>query len=102
MNDTVSADQARAIARRELPNLLQAVDQALATGDKDAVGFIGWVNWFLKYFGRTREAAVLTRQATQVGGTSGSHAWYLAHFSHGEQLLETGQATKAAECFEAI
>ncbi len=100
--DTQRPDQARAIARRELPNLLQAVDQALATGDKDAVGFIGWVNWFLKYFGRTREAAVLTRQATQVGGTAGSHAWYLAHFSHGEQLLETGQATKAAECFEAI
>lgn len=47
------------IARRELPNLLQAVDRALDAGDAEAIDFVAAVNKFLRFFGLTREAARL-------------------------------------------
>ncbi len=100
--DSKNPDQARAIARRELPNLLQAVDRALAAGDEDAVEFVEAVNRFLKYFGRTREAATLTRRAEQAGGAVGSKPWFLAQSNRGEQLLAAGQVAKATACFQAI
>ncbi|WP_295389874.1 CHAT domain-containing protein [uncultured Thiodictyon sp.] len=102
LNDHTSPDQVRAIAWRELPNLLYAVDQALAAGDESAVEFVNSVNLFLNFFGRTREAAALGRRAEQAGSAVGSDAWYLAQSNRGEQLLGAGQATKAAECFEVI
>ena len=100
--DEKSPDQARAIARRELPNLLQALDRALAAGDEDAVQFVVSVNRFLGYFGRTREAAALTRRAGQAGGAVGSKPWFLAQSNRGEQLLAAGQVAEAAACFQAI
>ncbi len=100
--DRKSPDQARAIARRELPNLLQAVDRALAAGDEDAVEFVETVNRFLTVFGRTREAAALTRRAEQAGGAVGSRPWFLAQSNRGEQLLAAGQVAEAAACFQAI
>ena len=101
-SDTQSPDQARAIARRELPNLLHAVDLALGAGEPDAVQFVTVVNLFLGYFGRTREAAALNHRAETAGGAVGSDPWFLAQSNRGEQLLESGQAAKAAECFGAI
>lgn len=101
-SDTQSPDQARAIALRELPNLLYAVDQALAAGDEDAVQFVEWVNQFLKLFGRTREAGALGLRAEQAGGAVGSDAWFLVQSGRGEQLLEAGQVAKAAELFVVI
>ena len=101
-SDTKHPDQARAIAHRELPNLLHAVDLALGAGDPDAVGFVDSVNRFLGVFGRTREATALNRRAEQAGGAVGSDAWFMAQSNRGEQLLESGQVAKAAECFGAI
>ena len=49
--DTQNPDQARAIARRELPNLLHALRQALDVSDADAVDFVNFVNRFLNGFG---------------------------------------------------
>jgi len=49
--DFKNPHQVRDIARRELPNLLQAVDCALDAGDADAVDFVDSVNRFLRYFG---------------------------------------------------
>ena len=100
--DDKNPDQARAIARRELPNLLQAVDRALAAGDEAAVDFVNSVNLFLNYFGRTREAAILTRRAEQAGGAVGSKPWFLAQSNRGEQLLAAGQVAEATACFQAI
>lgn len=100
--DSKSPDHARAIAKRELPNLLHAVDQALKTGDEQAAHFVNSVNRFLKLFGRSREATALSFRAEQLGDKPGSTAWYLAQANRGEQLLASGQATKAAECFSAI
>ena len=75
---------ARAIARRDLPNLSHAVDRALDDGDADAVDFVDRVNRFLSALGLTREAARLTGRAEQAGGQRGSQAWYLAQSNCGQ------------------
>lgn len=100
--DAKNPHQARAIARRELPNLLHAVHGALDAGDADAVDFADSVNRFLNNFGMTREAARLTRRAEQAGGHRGSHAWYLAQSNRGEQLLASGRVAEAAAIFADI
>jgi tetratricopeptide (TPR) repeat protein len=100
--DDKNPHQARAIARRELPNLLHAVDRALDARDADAVDFVDSVNRFLTVFGMTREAARLTRRAEQAGGQRGSQAWFLAQSNRGEQLLASGRAGEAAEIFADI
>jgi tetratricopeptide (TPR) repeat protein len=97
--DIQNPDQALAIARRELPNLVHAVRQALDAGDPDAVEFVDRVNKFLTNFGMTREAAVLTQHAEKLGSEKGSRAWFLTQANHGEQLLRSGRFEKAAENF---
>jgi tetratricopeptide (TPR) repeat protein len=101
-SDTQNPDEARAIARRELPNLLHAARLALDSGDSDAVDFVDSVNRFLTVFGMTREAAALTRHSEKLGGEKGSKAWYLAQSNRGEQLLQSGQAEKATGIFSSI
>ena len=100
--DSKNPHQARAIALRELPNLLHAVRQALDADDPDAVDFADSVNRFLKVFGMTREAASLSRRAEKAGGEKGSEAWRLAQTNRGEQLLASGQVGEAAEIFSDI
>ncbi len=100
--DRKNPDEARAIVWRELPNLLHAVDQALAAGDPGAVQFVNSVNLFLRNFGRTREAERLARRAETAAGAVGSETWFLAQDNRGQRLLDAGQVAQAAECFEAI
>ena len=101
-DDYTKPDHARAIARRELPNLLHAVDRALDAGDADAVDFVVCVNQFLTVFGMTREAARLNRRAEQAGGQRGSRAWYLAQSNRGEELRASGRTQQAAGIFADI
>jgi tetratricopeptide (TPR) repeat protein len=100
--DPKNPHQSRAIARCELPNLLQAVDCALDAGDAKAVDFVVAVNYFLRVFGLTREAARLSGRAERVDLPPGSQAWYLAQSDRGEQLLEAGRGGDAAAVFGAI
>jgi tetratricopeptide (TPR) repeat protein len=100
--DSTNPHQARDIARRELPNLLQAVDRALDTGDADAVDFVDSINRFLRCFGLTREAARLSGRVERVDLPTGSQAWYLAQSDRGEQLFQAGRAGDAAAVFEDI
>ncbi len=94
--------EVRAIARRELPNLLHAVDTALLAREEWSVDFVSRVNRFLGVFGRQRDRTVLTQRA-QAGGTqTGSQAWYLARSNHGEQLFAAGQYDAAAAVFQAV
>lgn len=100
--DDKRPDQVRAIARRELPNLLAAVQRALAAADPGATTFVTAVNRFLNYFGLVRQAAALTEQAGKLQGEPGSRAWFLAQTGRGEQLRAQGQADAAAQRFEQI
>ncbi len=94
--------QVRAIAWRELPNLLHAVHAAFDAGDPDAVDFADNVNRFLGYFGLKQEAERLAARAQAAAGEAGSTAWYLAQSNRGEQLRAAGQVAEAAQVFQTI
>ena len=101
--DSRNPHQARAIAWRELPNLLHAVHAALDIGDPDAVDFADNVNLFLgKYFGFKQEAQSLAARVQKTSPEAGSRAWYLAQSNHGEQFLAASQVAEAAQIFQAI
>lgn len=101
--DQRNPHQARAIAWRELPNLLHAVHAALDSGDPDAVDFADNVNRFLgTIFALKQEAERLTARAQAAAGKAGSQAWYLAQSNRGEQLFAAGQVAEAAQVFQAI
>jgi tetratricopeptide (TPR) repeat protein len=93
---------ARAIVRRELPNLLMAVNGALAAGDADAADFVDNVSKFLGYFGLKQDQQVLRDKLAQVVGKVDSQAWYLTHIQHGEALYEAGRHADAIKVFEEI
>lgn len=94
--------QARAIALRELPNLLHGVDAALDVGEPDAVEFTERVNKFLDCFGLRQESDALVRKAQGAAGRPGSDAWYLAQSICGRQLLAARRVEEAAEVFRAL
>jgi tetratricopeptide (TPR) repeat protein len=100
--DSRNPHQARAIAWRELPNLLHSVHAALDAGDPDAVDFADNVNKFLRNFGLKQEAESLAAKAQAAAGEAGSRAWYLAQSNRGEQLLGAGQVMEAAKIFQEI
>jgi tetratricopeptide (TPR) repeat protein len=98
--DSRHPHQARAIVRRELPNLLHAVHAALDAGNPEAVDFADSVNRFLSIFGLKRESEALVAKSQAAAGEAGSKTWRLAQSSRGEELLRAGQATAAAKIFQ--
>lgn len=95
--DGKTPHEARAMARRELPNLLYAVDHALDADDTDAVEFVDRVARFLDIFGMTREATRLIGRAEQASGERGSRTWYLAQSNRSDQLYAAGRVGEAVE-----
>jgi tetratricopeptide (TPR) repeat protein len=92
----------RAIARRELPNLMSAVRCAIAANDPDAVAFITNVNQFLMIFGLGLDRQELTNQLEQLQGEAGSQTWYLARSNEGEALMGAGQVAEALAVFREV
>jgi tetratricopeptide (TPR) repeat protein len=92
----------RAIARRELPNLLAAVYGALDAGAPWAIDFADNVNRFLGVFGLSRDRAALSKRAQAAAGEKGSENWYLARSNLGEQLLAAGRFREAEAVFADI
>ncbi|HEX9942244.1 MAG TPA: tetratricopeptide repeat protein [Thermoanaerobaculia bacterium] len=100
--DRRTPHEARAIASRELPNLLHAVHAALAEGDPDAVDFANSVTWFLSHFGLRREIASLVAGSQAAAGETGSSSWFLVQSNRGEQLLAAGRVQEAAGVFREM
>jgi tetratricopeptide (TPR) repeat protein len=100
--DTKNPHAARAIAWRELRNLLDAVGAAFDAHDSDAVRFADRVTNFLIDFGQMREAERLGIRARAAAGGECSQAWYLAQSNHGEQLRAAGRVGEALRVFQAI
>jgi tetratricopeptide (TPR) repeat protein len=93
---------ARAIAQRELPNLLVAVRGALDAGEEWAVDFVDNVNSFLNNFGLNRDRALLNQRVERAHEEVGSQAWVLARTNVGEQLYSAGRYPQAAQVFNEI
>ncbi len=102
--DDKNPHAARAIVRRELPNLLVAVRGAIATNEDWAVDFVGKVNRFLNYFGMDADKANLSQCAETASKSSavGSDAWYQMRSNAGEVLYHAGQSQAAMKIFEEI
>jgi tetratricopeptide (TPR) repeat protein len=94
--------ETRAIAQRELPNLLHAVDGTLTAGEDGAVDFVNKVNWFLNFFGLYRDQAALLQRAEAVPGAVGSRHWVLARINRGKQLRSAGRHREAQAVFEEV
>jgi tetratricopeptide (TPR) repeat protein len=92
----------RVWARRELPNLLWAVNGALDDRAENAVEFVICVNKFLDNFGLKRDRAFLTERLNQVEWIVYSKNWYLVCSNQGQQLFEAGSYAAAAELFAEI
>jgi tetratricopeptide (TPR) repeat protein len=100
--DSKNPEAVRLTARRELSNLLWAVNGALDDRAKNAVEFVGRVNKFLDYFGLKSDRAFLTERLDLFVGVVGSKNWYLVRSNQGQQLFDAGQYAAAAELFEEI
>lgn len=97
--------EARAIAQRELPNLLVAVHGALDAGEEWeelAVSFVSFVNSFLNVFGLNRDRAELTRRIENMRGEVSSDKWYTTRKNVGSQLYDVGRYQEAAQVFNEI
>ncbi|HSH04225.1 MAG TPA: hypothetical protein VLL52_17060, partial [Anaerolineae bacterium] len=93
--------EVRAIAMRELPNLLYGVRGALAAETDYAVDFVDKVSRFLMVFGMNKDRQQLTEQTHHLGAV-GSKQWFIAQSNLGEQLFGQGQLQAAAEIFSGI
>ena len=93
---------ARAIAQRELPNLLYAVRGSIAAGEDFAVEFVEKVGKFLGSFGLNQDRENLTEMAQHMGGEVGSQTWYLTQSNRGTQLRDAGRYAEAEEVFKEI
>jgi len=93
---------ARAIARRELPNLLHALHVALQLDETGALEFSVSVNLFLMLFDMRREAEQVTGLVQALADDIGSEDWILIQSDRCEQLKRTGRAAEAAVVYESI
>jgi hypothetical protein len=94
--DSKNPEAVRTYARRELPNLLWAVNGALDDQAENAVEFVTSVNMFLDNFGIKRDRAFLTERLDRAIEIVGSESWCLVRSSQGEQLYDAGQYQAAA------
>jgi len=93
---------ARAIAQRELPNLLYAVRGSIEVGEDFAVEFVSKVSKHLYIFGLNQDREDLTEKAQHIGGEVGSQSWYLTRSNTGEQLWNAGRYAEAEAVFQKI
>lgn len=105
-DDTQHPHEARAIVLRELPNLLRALDLAIAAGAAEqAVDFADRIARFLDVFGRRRERDILQAkiERLEIGGAAGlTKAEFLRLSGHGEALLQSGRAAQAEQVFRDL
>ncbi|HLY65418.1 MAG TPA: tetratricopeptide repeat protein [Chloroflexota bacterium] len=100
--DPLNPHQARAIASREISNLLHAVHAAIAAGEGEAVVFVHIVTRFLSVLGLPRELATLAAQSKAAGGEIDADSWYMAQTNRGEQLIAAGRSEDAATVFREM
>jgi len=92
---------ARAVARRELPNLLYAAHGALEAREEWASTFAETVSKLVDIFNLNRDAAALAEQATQAAD-AGSERWFSARIHHGQLLWHNGHIQEAEAVFREV
>ncbi|HIE00602.1 MAG TPA: tetratricopeptide repeat protein [Thiotrichaceae bacterium] len=102
--DNQKPHQTRLIERRELPNLLHAVEEALDSNKKDALEFADKVISFLVDFGFKTDSNKLTTRRTEKLSTSTavSQEEYLALSQKAERLYSDSQYSEAQAVYQEI
>jgi tetratricopeptide (TPR) repeat protein len=100
--DSENPKAARIVVRKELANLLWAVNGTLDDQSENAVDFVDSMNRFLYVFGLKRDRTFLTERLNQVVEEVGSRSWYLVRSNQAEQLYDDGQYQTAADLFAEI
>ncbi|MEW6491254.1 MAG: CHAT domain-containing protein [Cyanobacteriota bacterium] len=100
--DVQHPQEIRALAQRELPNLMYAVREALDAREEWATEFVDYVNKFLYHFGLDRDRRALSQVAAKVGRELGSQTWLPTKINSGEELYRAGQYQQAAQVFNEI
>ena len=106
--DTQHPIEARAIVRREMPNLSRALDLALDAGAMDeAVDFAARISRFLDVFGRWRERDEMMGKVNSIQSTVDSKgkltkAEFLLVSQRGDTLLQQGHAAEAERLFRDL
>jgi len=93
--DAKNPYEIRAIAQRELPNLLFAVHGALDVEEAYSVEFVDEVNKFLYHFGLNRDRAALSQRIEHFDD-------FTARSNKGEQLFSAGKYQEAAQVFSEV
>jgi tetratricopeptide (TPR) repeat protein len=102
VEDSKNPEAVRACARRELPNLLWAVNGALDDHSENAIDFVDSVNRFLDCFGLKRDQIFLSKRLSQIMSEVGSNEWYLALSNQGHRLFSDANYTDASAAFVKI
>lgn len=102
VEDNKNVHVTRAIAWRELPNLLHAVNLALNNTETFTVKFVSNINWFLNFFSLNKDRVLLTQRAEPLSGDIGSDDWFLIRRDQGEQLYQLGHYDQAVLIFQDI
>jgi tetratricopeptide (TPR) repeat protein len=92
----------RAIALRELPNLLAASHWALDVGESGAVEFADQVATILGWFDLRRDRAALNERAQAAVGVAGSDDWLQVQWSRGDALRIAGRHREAEAVFTDV
>ncbi|RKZ50804.1 MAG: hypothetical protein DRR16_08385 [Candidatus Parabeggiatoa sp. nov. 3] len=102
--DNQKPHQTRLIERRELPNLLHAVEEALDSNKKGALEFADKVISFLVDFGFKTDSNQLTRRRTEKlsHSTAVSQEEYLAQSQKADQLYSDGQYSEAQTVYQEL
>jgi tetratricopeptide (TPR) repeat protein len=102
VEDSQNPEAVRVIARRELANLLWAVNGSLDDRSENVLDFVDRVNLFLDYFGLKCDRSFLTDRLDLLVGTVGSKNWFMVCSSQAEQLFNVAQYPSAGALFAEI
>ncbi len=100
--DEKNPHQARAIAKRELPNLLNAVEETLILKANYVVQFVDSVSHFLRVLGLTFKILQLIEKVQQLVQGVNSRSWYLAQSYKVEELFYAGHYQEATLVCKSI
>lgn len=107
-NDPQQPREVRAIAQRELPNLLRSLDLMLNNGQGElAVSHAQIVGTFLDHFGRHQERKTLLDKIERLINFAGleeklTHAMFRLQSDQGEKLLQQGHVAEAESVFRNL
>lgn len=97
--DRQHPESARAIARRELPNLMMAVKGTLSASEPYAAKFVSLFTHFLYVLGLNKDQQNIGEMLKKINSETDSRSRYLSRCNYGESLRVVGRYVEAENVF---